>query len=287
MKTLGRIAALIYVGLALSPLVFFALYSATTFAWQMGWQPDWREAVIAPERANELAKKGLMEQVVTFRTGPVGLRKDPVTNEVDLYAIGVGQTTLEEARPSGMFNMIDSPGIAQGPVRYASSQPVTGQFNNLLIFEPRSGATTKVFSTRLAISTFSYGSGPNHEVVIVLASGKDSDKDGVLSSGDMQDAFVFSLKDRSLHRVAGLSGNPVEIIHLANQDYVVIRAVQDDNGDGKADDSWYGGRMPEQNLLFRVDLRSYAATPLVSRETIAELQRTLEARPQADKGAKP
>lgn len=282
MKRLGRFIGYAYVALALSPLAGFALWSVAWFVLgpQFFYDGNWweRNAVMAPERAEELAKKGLLQQVVTFRDGPTGLRKDPATDQFDLYAIGVGQTTLDEARISKFKTFSTSaPASASSPLRYASSQPAVGQYNNLLIFEPKSGVTTKIFSTRLAISLFTYLSGPQLETVVVFASDKDTDKDGLLSNGDMQDAYVYAVKERTLHKVSGLSGNPVDIYVVAKQDYAIIRAVQDDDGDGRSNEQAYEDKAPEQSLLFRVDLRTYQAEPLVAAETMKGLQQTLDA----------
>ncbi|MDZ4865809.1 MAG: hypothetical protein SGI91_00665 [Alphaproteobacteria bacterium] len=281
MQGLGKFLARAYVALALAPLVFFALWSVAAFVLgpQIFYGGNWweRDAVLSPERAEELAKDGLVQQVVTFRDGPTGLRKDPATDEFDLYAIGVSQTTLDEVRPSGMFNLTSPARPAPSILKYASSQPSVGQFNNLLIFEPKSGVTTKVFSTRLAISIFRYLAGPQFENVVVFASEKDTDKDGLLSNGDMQDAYVYAVKERTLHKVSGLSGNPVDLFIVANQDYAVIRAVQDDNGDGRTNELPYEDKAPEQSLLFRLDLRTYQAQPLIAAETMKSLQQTLDA----------
>jgi hypothetical protein len=280
MKRSWKIIAMAYVALALSPLVVFALFSVASFGWEvLGGHRDWlrRDAVTAPERAQELAKQGLVEQVITFRNGPTGLRKDPKTDEFDLYAISVGQTTLDEIRPTKMFNMLSGPPTPRSSLKYASSQPVVGQFNNLLIFEPKSGVTTQVFPARLAVSSFRYLAGPDFEVVMIFAADKDSDKDGVLSDADIQDVYIYAVKDRALHKVTGLSGNPAELYVLANQAYAIVRAVQDDNGDGSTTEMAYEDKAPEQSLLFRVDLRTYAAEPLMSDETLKSPQRTLEA----------
>jgi hypothetical protein len=152
---LWRRAATVYVALALAPLVVFALYYPITEGWRLiAGSDDWymRDAVTSPERAEELAKKGLIEQLITLAE-PVGLRKDE-TKQFDLYAIGIGQTTLpEEIDATKTFNLLSAPPppSASG-LKYASSMPVTGQFNNVVLFEPKTGALTKVFATRLAVS---------------------------------------------------------------------------------------------------------------------------------------
>lgn len=284
-KTFWRRVGIVYVGLALAPLAVFAVVFPIVEGWRwLETRDDWRtrDAVTSPERATELAGKGLIEQVVTFRNLPEGIRTDAKTEQFDLYAIGVGQTTLpaDKIKPVGMFqNMGGFPSTA-GPgtsLGYLSSSPVTGRFSNVLLFVAKTGEVTKVFSSRVGVSSFRFVSSAGVEVLIAVASERDTDKDGTLSDADVQDIYIFSLKDRALHRVTGLGGNPVEIGVLDGQPYVVARVVLDDNNDGMFDETGYE-LAPDSSRLFRVDLLTYQASPLVSDGVIDQLQRTLDAR---------
>lgn len=281
-KRITKVAAIAYIALALSPLVAVALHyvfveAPRLLSEESAW-PHGRDTVTAPERANDLAKKGLMEQLVTFGEGMTGLRKDPRTDTYDLYAIGVGQTTLPGER-SSMMGLTGGGPPTRPDLRYASSSPITGAFNNILLFNPKSGEIVPVFSTRLGISSFKYIAGPDFETLVVFATEKDTDKDGRLTNVDIQSAYVYAIEDRTLHAVSGLSGNPVDVEAAAGQAYAIVRATQDDNRDGRADPYAYGEGVPEPDLLFRLDLRTYQATPLVPKDMLQTLQRTLEARP--------
>lgn len=283
-KRITKVAAIAYITLALSPLVAVALHyvfveAPRLFSEESAW-PDGRDTVTAPERANDLAKKGLMEQLVTFGQGMTGLRKDRRTDTYDLYAIGVGQTTLPGERPQTMGLLGGGPPI-RPDLRYASSSPITGAFNNILLFDTKSGAIVPVFSTRVGISSFKYIAGPDFETLIVFATERDSDKDGRLTDVDIQTVYVYGLKDRTLHAVPGLSGNPTDVDDVAGQAYAIVRATQDDNGDGRADPYAYTEGAPEPNLLFRLDLRTYQASPLVAKDMLLTLQRTLDGGPAA------
>lgn len=279
MKRIATFIAIAYVTIALAPLVVFALDFAVREGrrWVVG-EDDWqtRGAVSSADRAAELAKKGLVEQLITFPEGPVGLRKNSETQAFDLYAIGVSQTTLPEAiAPVSTF------GIAQGPdsgFRYASSAPVVGKFNNIVMYEPRTGVVTKIFADRVAISSFVFASGQDYEALIAFATDKDSDRDGKLTGYDAEDMYVFDLRGRKLHKVVGLKASPIEITQIPGQPFVIVRAVTDFNRDGKTDVNAYNGGVPDQTRLFRVDMTTYAASPLLSAELIDQLQKTLDAR---------
>ena len=274
-----RNIAIVYVALALAPLVVVAIVFPIREGWRwIAGEDDWqtRGAVTSGDRAAELAKKGLIEQLITFPEGPVGLRKDPETRAFDLYAIGVSQTTLPEA-----IAPIQTFGIAQGPdsgFRYASSSPVVGKFNNIVMYEPKTGTVTKVFSQRVAISSFVFASGQDYEALIAFATDKDSDKDGKLTGYDAEDMYLFDLKGRALHKVEGLKASPIEITQIPGQPFVIVRAVVDFDRDGRTDTNVYDMSVLDQTRLFRVDMTTYASSPLLSAELIDQLQKTLDAR---------
>lgn len=273
LKKFGRAAVVAYVALALAPLVFIALSSTFQFLTE---QPGpWRannDTVFAPERASDLAKKGLIQQVVSLREVPIGLRKDPKTDSYDLYAIGVGQTTLEE--PQRTMGLL-SDTAPKSNFAYADTEPVVGNYNNVLIYDPKSASSTMVFSSRVAVLSFRYAAGPGFETLVVFATGRDTDKDGRLSEWDEADVYLYAIPSRTLSKVTGLEGTPTEVETFAQQPYIVVRTVHDENRDGHFVQFAHKDAPPDPSLLFRVDIATATATPLVPAETIVEMQRLL------------
>lgn len=288
----ARYAGIAYVILALSPLVGVAFWyvgeAASSFF--AGRPPDWygRQAMTAPERAKDLAGKGLLEQVITIRDTPLGLRKDPKTDEFDLYAIGVGQTTLPEEQPAKTYGLVgDDQRFASRYSGYASSSALIGQYNNVILFEPKSGKLTKMFSERVAVSSFKYERGPDFEVVIALVAEADTNKDGRLSEADIQSVYVYSLRDGSMRKVINLTGSAVEIARVPLQQFAIVRAVVDHNRDGRAVENPYDSDAPEPSVLLRLDLVTLAVAPLLPGDMIKDLQTTLDARASSNGAPKP
>lgn len=286
---LWRTIAIIYVAVALSPLIGVAVYESWRFVTGAQQEDPWRrDSVTAPERAEELARRGVMEQIITFRGEPVGLRKNPKTDLFDLYAIGVGQTTLPDERPTGgsVHNLI-GPAPSPNKLRYASSFAIAGQFNNIVLLETQSGALTTVFSNRLGVSSFKYIVGPTFEVLIVLATENDSNKDGRLNDFDLREAYVYSIKDRSLHKLLGLTGSPVDVIDMPGQRYALLRVIRDGDRDGTVDEYAFDRGIPEPATFVRIDLETYETAPLLPDAMLDQLQQTLEARKPVVESDKP
>ncbi|NOT40587.1 MAG: hypothetical protein HOP13_08850, partial [Alphaproteobacteria bacterium] len=82
--------------LALGPQAWSTVKSIAGLSDWDWWQAD---PMTAPERAKELADKGLREQLITFddmESIEYRYSARPETQRYDIYAIGVGQITLNE-----------------------------------------------------------------------------------------------------------------------------------------------------------------------------------------------
>ncbi|NOT42850.1 MAG: hypothetical protein HOP13_20410 [Alphaproteobacteria bacterium] len=157
--------------------------------------------------------------------------------------------------------------------------PITGRFNNVLIFDRRDGKFSKLFDKRLAISEFQYGWRTTPEVLVIFANERDTNKDGKLSSVDMQDIYIFTFADKKMHKVDAAGLNPLELMAIPDVDYVVVKARRDRNNDGRA----YGGDSypkedlePEPTVLIRIDLKTMKASSFVPDDMLENLQRTLD-----------
>ncbi len=250
---------------------------------------DWWQAdpVTAPERAKELADKGLREQLITFdEMESIEYRYSgrPETQRYDIYAIGVGQITLNEPESNEEVEKVTVTGtrIPTKDLPDASTlptNPITGRFNNVLIFDRRDGKFMKLFDRRLAISEFQYGWRTTPEVLVIFANERDTNKDGKLSSVDLQDIFVFTFADKKMHKIDAAGLDPLELMTIPDVDYIVVKARRDRNKDGRA----YGGDSypkenlePEPTVLLRIDLKTMKASSFVPDDMLENLQRTLD-----------
>jgi hypothetical protein len=238
------------------------------------------------ERAQELAKQGLREQIVSFGSGlfplPDAAQAGEKEEAVNLFAVPVGQITLAE--PESRPRMSDAQGNFRGfsGGRYhpmydsPSSSGVYGSFNNVLIFDKRSGAVTKIFGSRTAIHMFKHINGTTPRVIAFVGTAVDSDKDGRLSRGDMQQLFIYTFDDAKLRMVTGIDASVDDIEAVNGVDYLVVSGTVDRNKNGTPERHSYGGGLAEPTRLYRVDLKSFVAVPLVDAAVVEDLQSTLD-----------
>lgn len=241
-------------------------------------------AINSVERAAELARAGKREQVITFSTGmtPVGETK---TTDASLYVIGVGQYTLGEPEqievsrysPQGSYRGFNG-GLLDGRYRddFVSNKSLIGPFNNLLIFDKRMGSTEKVFNTRISISQVTIADLTNPPVLAIFAASADSNRDGLVDDDDLQDLYIYATADHILHKVAALDASPESVIDIPGVNYLVIQAAADKNRDGKITSRTDGDVEIEPRFLYRVDLHTFEAVPLLPAELVKTLQKTID-----------
>jgi hypothetical protein len=253
---------------------------------------DWRwwerDAVTAPERAKEFVKKGLREQLISFEEGLTAIeyRTDGRSNtqRYDLYVVGVGQLTLGKPESNEKVEKVVVTGSRikvldenRPDANTLPTEPISGQFNNVIVFDRRAGDFTKLFDKRIAVSEFQYGWRTKPEVLIVFATDRDSDKNGRLDDDDLQDVYIFTFADKKLHKIEMESIDPDELINIPDADFVVIKARRDRNKDGRATGRYdRDAGDPEPSVLIRIDLKTMKASSFLPDTMIEDLQRTLD-----------
>jgi hypothetical protein len=264
-----RSLAYVYVAVALAPLVLItiALVVALTrggdvFLWNM---------FSAGPRAPAVEKEEGRDEQITFRTELLPLSKDRFSQSAaDHYAIGVGHLPVATTDNAAMWN-----GQALGFDKKA------GQFNNVLILDRQTGRLSKLFNRRMSIALFGAFDHPAGRALVIFATDKDTNKDGVLSIKDLHGVFVYTPADAKLRAVTGLDGGAVGVDDAIDPGSIVIRAIVDENKDGSvAVKPAFGPSDVEEEpqVIYKVDLASMVAAPLVPPSMAADLQSALGAR---------
>jgi hypothetical protein len=149
--------------------------------------------------------------------------------------------------------------------------PITGSFNNVLLYDKTQDAFTTLFDRRVAIRSFQATCRASRPAVMVLAAEQDTNGDGALTSGDDDVLFVFSLDDKSLHRIALEHLQILDVSNMPDTGFVLVRARTDRDKDGK-----FVGKIEEPITVMRVDLKTFEVRPFVPADVVTNLQRVLE-----------
>jgi len=262
--SLFKSLAYVYVAVALAPLVLITI--ALVVALMRGGDVLLWNMLSAGPRGPAVEEPSRAEQI-TFRTELLPLSKDRFNPSLaDHYALGVGHVSASSADPMMM------------PGQSGSFGARSGQFNNILILDKQTGRLSKVFDRRMSITFFGPVDLPSGKALVVFATGNDSNMDGVLSAKDLHSVFVYAPADAKLHPVTGFDGSAVGLDEAAGPGSIMVRAVVDSNKDGSALIKPTFGPSDieeEPQAVYKVDLTSFAATPLVPPSMAADLQKAL------------
>lgn len=283
----------------------FALGIAAMFVLRP-WVKSGYGPMTSAEEAAELAKQGMRSQIVTFVDGliplpPAATAAEPEP-EVTQFAIVVGQITLgdpqpvEVSRSGGSFRGFKSSELGRLGGRYGAAgkwasgdaaTDVMGRFNNVLIYDKRAGTAKKVFDTRISVTRLKLLNRGTKRVIAFLATSADTNGDGRLDNDDLQKLFIYGFDDGVLRSVAGLVANPTDLVEIEGVDYFVVEAAMDGNKNGEIDNGGDHRDPPEARQLYRVDLASLEARPLIDPALVDELQLTLDGAKRAASKANP
>jgi hypothetical protein len=276
LKAIFKSLAYLYVAVALAPLVILAIALGVSLAGGRSFWP------FLPYGAAEIDAAQPVKEQITFRTGPLQVAGDLGAGTAR-YAIGVGQAS-SPTRPQQVVaprNLVDTYYVVASDVDYVGgTASQAGQFNNILLQQKTGAALSKVFDSRVSVKLFAGAETPNGPALVILATDKDTNKDGKLDSKDMHDIYVHPLDGGAPRRIAGVAGNVTAVDTLSQPGAIIVRAVLDINGDGSALKGYpvpYSVFPEEPQRVYRIDLKTLEATPLVAPATIDELQKALDA----------
>jgi hypothetical protein len=252
--------------------------------------PAGQGPVTSAERAQELAREGKREQIITFGDDVFPLPERTVEGAEQsprLFAIPIGQITLAE--PQGLSSSRSSGGEYdygyRGFRRTSGSDDgltVAGRFNNIVIYDKTDGSLKKIFDKRIAVSVFKLMNRTTRRALVLTATSEDSDRDGAVDNRDIQQLYVYTFDDGQLHQVTGLEGSAGTAVDVHDVDHLIVSTTLDSDADGSTAERVYsGGAGPEPQRLYRVDLRTFAATPMLDQKLVDELQATLDSVRQA------
>jgi hypothetical protein len=236
--------------------------------------------VTSLERVKELVGKGQREQLVSFHDE---LQEVAAGSTQRFYALGVGQVTL--GAPEAIPDMeIEIRGRVQteeliNPLPRVMSEadceryPISGSFNNILLFDKKQETFTTVFDKRVSISQYQASCRTSRPALWMSVAEVDTNGDEKLGAGDLEVLYVFALDDKTLHRIQLEGMRIMDVWAVPDVGYLLVQCRVDRNKDGK-----FGTNVEEPTTIMRIDLKTFVATPFVPADVVTNLQRMLEGR---------
>ncbi len=241
----------------LATLIFSILLGYETF--RQWWPKDNTDTrIIAGDEIEELKADSVRKQVVSFNN--ITLIDTPGLK----YLIPVGQANLERKEAakelSGLIN------------RYGDGAPGFDiAYNNLLLYDGKTGSVQKIFNKRLSINKFDVQFKKAASPVIFMnVTEDDSNRDGFYDARDLEKLCFYRLDNKSLYEVAAPGKTFLWMLIHKNPDAIVAQYGIDRDGDGEFEPSF------EPKTFYRLNLESGQLVLIISPEIVQELQRQLD-----------
>ena len=164
-----------------------------------------------------------------------------------LYMVPVTLANLE--RPESVELLEAADGL-RGSGDY-SSEPrsySSGEYNNLVLYDQRSGQKYQVFNTRSAIDEVEYVKSPTGSYLLIEVSQQDSNNDGKLNRKDLAGLSVYDVGTHALHDFTFDGMGLHSFKHLENSETVIVRLRVDKNHNGELESNAEPIVMKELNL---------------------------------------
>lgn len=227
------------------------------------------DEIVSNEKAEENYGKSLRTHQVSFENFQL------IDTINAIYLIPVSQTALkmEEFIDKNEKGSGGSSGMLHLSGRYDNYFYNSNSFNNALIYDAGKGSVEKLFDRRISINGIDVEQIGLNYYVLLAATDKDTDENGILDEDDSKTLYVYSVAEKKLKEVEFENGDFLGYEVLLNQDKIMLKYGIDKNNDGVH--NW-----DEPMLMMVYDVRTNTLEHLIPPALIDELQNTLDGQQQ-------
>ncbi|WP_430411513.1 hypothetical protein [Kordia sp.] len=226
------------------------------------------DGILSEEKIEELQKENKREQVISYETPKL------IDTLQQLYIIPVSQKSLEDAEiinKSNLLNMYHEALILEkekADIRYSGSY--YGNFNNIIIYNQKTGNTQKLFTERVNFSGFKTVYFDDDIFLLCNVATKDSYKDGVINLRDFKSLYMYSFYSKKFQQVGDSELPIIDYQFINNSKELLIRYGIDKNTNGTYEE------YREPSILKRYNFQTEKLTDIVDGKLHNELQQILE-----------
>lgn len=225
------------------------------------------KGILSDEEIEELQKKFQRQQLVNYKEF---ILLDTVQH---LYMIPVGQKDLKnpEASEYGLLGLLDIESSYEYELqdgRYTGSH--YGDYNNLLIYDEKGNTQKKLFDFRVNFTMIKIKRFEDDILLLMNIASKDTHKDGVVNLNDLNDLFIYSLKEDRLRKVSLEGSDLLNYDFIPDSKDLLIRYGVDYDKSG-----FYTANI-EPSVIMKYDYLNEDLSAVVDDKLHGELQKMLE-----------
>jgi len=217
--------------------------------------------ILAIEETDKLLQDSLRKQIITFN------RIQIIDSISQTYLLPVTQANLVDAESTnellGLMNKVSS-SLSYEDFNY-------NIYNNLILYSSLTGRSKAIFDTRKSLGNFIVHESNNEKYIVIPACSFDSNKNGFLDDGDLQELFIYALENDNLHRLK-LQENytTLSVFQPNKSNDLIVHFGIDRNKNGKFE------RSKEPMIFYKVNLVDMSLEEFVSEADIIKMQELLE-----------
>jgi len=144
-------------------------------------------------------------------------------------------------------------------------------YNNLVVSYEKTGASVVLFKERFGIVEYELTEEGGRHFIVGRGCDKDSNKDKLLNSQDLQKVFVYNVSEQKLSFVdMPANYGAIKIYSQNNLEMQLCKFGVNRNEDGEYDD------LQEPAMIMKIDLLEAKLQSFVSEENVETIQNVLE-----------
>lgn len=227
---------------------------------------DIETGILSDEKIEKLQKENKREQVISYETPKL------VDTLNTVYIIPVSHKNLNEKEDiNGILNALSSSANDFNENldnRYSGG--FYGEFNNIIIYNPKEGTNKKLFKKRVNFDDIKTEYFENEILLLIKASEKDTYRDGVINLEDFKSLYIYSFSQNKMEKI-GIDGMDIYNYRFINKSKdLVIEFGVDKNKDGRYRE------YNEPTIIKKYNFESGKLTEIIDPKTNSELQKMLE-----------
>lgn len=217
--------------------------------------------ILAIEETNQLLQDSLRKQIISFNKIQV------VDSVAQIYLLPVTQANLADAESTnGVLGLLDSKSTGKSYERFYGNI-----YNNLIIYDLTNATTKMVFDKRISIEDFIIHKNNKDTYIVIPGCSIDSNDDKFLNSEDLQELFIYDLKNDTLSKIRAMENyTTIRAFQAPMSNELVVHFGIDRNKNGVFE------RSKEPMIYYYIDFENMEIKEFVSVSQIQELQNLLE-----------
>jgi hypothetical protein len=229
----------------------------------MSYDDDIETGILSDEEVEKLQKENKREQVISYEEPRL------IDTINSIYIIPISHKTLNEPEDiRGLLNIYSSE--ESEPIDNRYSDGIYGFYNNLIVYDSKSGTTTKIFDKRVNFNAIKVEHFKDEIIIVIKAATNDSHKDGVINLLDNKTLYTYSTKEKRLREISNGNIDLFDYHFINGSKDLILQYGIDKNKDGKFVE------YNEPLIIKKYNYETETIEDIISPDINSELQMVLE-----------